>query len=211
MGETLVVGFGVTGAGAAHHLLDIGTDPADLVVVDRRPEAVEQAGALGVRGVVGDGTRRGVLVRAISRQVRHVVVAVVPDAAAVLSTMVARDLCPTAVVATAVRDSAHIVFVRRHGADHVVITSEEAGQALGDAVHGRHDEPLARGGVFPWVIDQRSVQPCEVGRSLPDCARTAVGVLRGDQRYWGVDAARLRLSAGDRIVFLRTQPLHLDS
>lgn len=213
-GQTLVIGFGVTGASAARHLLDHGTDPTDLIVVDTRAKAVEEATELGAHAVLGDGTNRHVLAQAISGDVRHVVVAVVPDDAAVLATMLARDLCPTATIATAVRSLAHITFVRRHGADHVVTTSESTGTALVHALHD-HPEPAptpsptpsampsAMPSTMPWMVDQRPVQTSEVGRALHDCAPTAVGVLRGSQRYWGTEAARLPLATGDQIVVLR--------
>jgi voltage-gated potassium channel len=198
-GQTLVIGFGITGTNAARHVLDSGTDPADLIVVDRHTTAVEQATDLGARAILGDGTDRHVLAQAVSGQIRHVIVAVVPDDAAVLTTMLARELCPAATIVTAVRDNTHVTFVRRHGADHAVTTSEAAGTALGRALNEQH-EPVTS----PWTIDQRPVQPSEIGRSLPDCIPTAVGILRGDQRHWGPEAAGLRLVEGDRIVFLRT-------
>lgn len=199
-GQTLVIGFGVTGANATSHLLDNGTDPGDLVVVDTDMQAVEQATTLGVRAILGDGTHRDVLTQAIFNDVRHVIVAVVPDEAAVLATMLARELCPAATIVTAVRENAHIVFVRRHGADHVITTSEAAGEALGHALREHH--PPA---THPWTIEQRPARPPEIGRPLRDCAPTAIGVVRADQHYWGPQAARLRLAEGDHIVVLRTR------
>lgn len=210
-GQALVIGFGVTGASAAQYLLDHDTDPTDLIVVDIHREAVERAAELGAHVVLGDGTNRHVLRQAISGHVRHVVVAVVPDDAAVLVTMLARDLCPTATIATAVRNLAHVPFVRRHGADHVVTTSESTGTAL---VHALQDQPGPASApssmpsalplTMPWTVDPRPVQATEIGHELHDCAPTAIGVLRGNQRYWGAQAARLRLTTGDQIVVLQS-------
>lgn len=207
-GQTLVIGFGVTGLNAARYLLDHGTHPADLIVVDTRREAIEEATELGAHAVLGDGTNRRVLVQATSGHIRHVVVAVVPDEAAVHATMLARGLWPIATIATAVRSLADAAFVRRHGADHVVTTSESAGIALIDALHKRSglapiSSPMPS--TMPWTIDQRPVQASEVGHELHDCAPTAVGVLRGSQRYWGADAARLRLATDDHIVVLQSR------
>lgn len=198
-GQTLVVGFGVTGANAAGHLLDDGVPPGDLVVVDRDAEAVERATALGIRTIVGDGTDRHVFARVISKHVRRVVVAVASDEAAVLTTMLARELCPFATIVTAVRENAAAAFARRH-ADYVIATSEAAGEALGHAL--REHRPAV---TQPWTIEQRSVRLPEIGRPLHDCVPTAVGVVRGDQRLWGPQAAQSRLVEGDRIVLLRTR------
>jgi voltage-gated potassium channel len=198
-GQTLVVGFGVTGANAASHLFENGADPGDLVVVDRDPEAVERATVLGVRTIVGDGTDRHVLARVISEHLRRVVVAVASDEAAVLITMLARELCPSATIVTAVRENAPAVFARRH-ADHVITTSEAAGEALGHAL--REHRPAV---THPWTIEQRPVRQSEIGRPLQDCAPTAIGVARADRRHWGSQAARLRLAEGDHIVLIRTR------
>lgn len=207
-GQTLVIGFGVTGLNAARYLLDHGTQPTDLIVIDISREAIKEAIELGAHAVLGDGTNRRVLVQAISGDIRHVVVTVVPDEAAVQATMLARDLCPTATIATAVRDLAHVTYVRRHGADHVVTTAESTGTALVHALN-EHPEPALTSSPMPsamsWTVDQRPVQASEVGRELHDCAPTAVGVLRGSRRYWGAEAARLRLARGDQIVVLQSR------
>ncbi|WP_030475069.1 NAD(P)-binding protein [Lentzea albidocapillata] len=211
-----MIGFGVTGLSAVRYLLDHGIRPADLIVVDRRREAIEEATELGAHAVLGDGTNRLVLTQATSGHVLHVVVAVVPDEAAVQATMLARGLWPTATIATAVRSLARVAFVRRHGADHVVTTSESAGTALVHALHKRSglatsSPPMPS--AMPWTVDQRPAQASEVGHELHDCVPTAVGVLRGSRRYWGAEAARLRLAADDQIVVLqsRTPTCHTET
>lgn len=207
-GQTLVIGFGVTGLNAARYLLDHGTHPADLIVVDTRREAIEEAIALGAHAVLGDGTNRRVLAQATSGHILRVVVAVVPDEAAVQATMLARDLCPIATIATAVRNLTHVKHVRRHGADHVVTTSESTGTALVHALHELPEPaptPSPLPSAMPWTVDQRPVQVAEVGHELHDCAPSAVGVLRGSRRYWGAEAARLRLARGDQIVVLQSR------
>ncbi len=76
------------------------------------------------RSVCGPGSVTGWSGRCWPRRVgerpRCVVVAVGPDATAVLVTMLARDLCPDAKVHTAVRDAEHVAPARRAGADEVV-------------------------------------------------------------------------------------------
>ena len=134
---TVVVGFGVVGAAAVRHLLHRGVAPADIVVVDLRPDAIDEAVALGTQARVGDGMERAVLADAVRGSTRCVVVAVGPDATAVLVTMLARDLCPDARVHTAVRDAEHVAHARRAGADEVVPGAEWAGRALAFALESR--------------------------------------------------------------------------
>ncbi|MGY6651462.1 NAD(P)-binding protein [Amycolatopsis sp. TRM77291] len=111
-GQTLVVGFGVTGSSAASHLLACGADAADLVVLDADADAVRSATELGARALRGDGTDRVALARVASVEVDRIVIALVPDQTAVMSTMLARELCPSAMIVTAVREDAHVPTAR---------------------------------------------------------------------------------------------------
>lgn len=201
-GQTLVVGFGVTGSSAASHLLACGADAADLVVLDADADAVRSATELGARALRGDGTDRVAFARAASVEVDRIVIALVPDHTAVMSTMLARELCPSAMIVTAVRENAHVTTARRLGADHAVVTAEAAGSALAGALHQRH-----RPARTPWAIAQRPARASEVGRELRDSDPTAVGLIRDCRRHWGTHAAGLRVAPGDQIVLLRTHTL----
>lgn len=142
-GQTVILGYGVTGAGALAHLLATGTEPAEVVVVERYPEIVERASELGVRGIVGDCSSRPVLQPVIAGLARCVIVTVQPDETAVLTTMLARDLCPNATILTALRDNEFVRYARRAGADQVVTSAVPTGRALATAIR----RPDARPGV----------------------------------------------------------------
>jgi voltage-gated potassium channel len=132
--RTVVVGFGVTGACATRFLLEVGPDPVEVVVVDRDAGLVEQARKLGAQGIVGDCTSRPILARALDGRARCVIVTARPDATAVLTIMIARDLCPEATIVTALCDAEHVAKARQAGADQVIAPSETAGRALATAV-----------------------------------------------------------------------------
>lgn len=134
--STVVVGFGVVGVSVVRLLLRDGTAPEDVVVVDVRQDAVEEATALGVRALVGNGTDRAVLTQAAAGAGR-VVVAVEEDATAVLVTMMARDLCPAAKVHTVIRDAEHTEQAKRAGADDVVTPAEWVGRLLAFVIRPR--------------------------------------------------------------------------
>jgi voltage-gated potassium channel len=127
---TVVVGLGVVGSAAIRQMLQRGLPPDDVAAVDVRPDAVEEAIALGVRGRVGNGMERAVLAPVVGEGTRCVVVAVGPDATAVLVTMLARDLCPGARVHTALREAEYVTHARRAGADEVVAGAEWTGRTL---------------------------------------------------------------------------------
>jgi len=128
--HTVVIGFGVTGTSATRFLLRTRATPGDLTVVDHRTQAIEAATALGLSGHLGDATQYATLARVVSEKTRFVIVTVSPDETAVMTMMLVRDLCPDAIVMTAVHDDENTDHARRAGANQVVTTSHWAGRAL---------------------------------------------------------------------------------
>ncbi|WP_410585488.1 NAD(P)-binding protein [Amycolatopsis sp. lyj-108] len=171
-------------------------------MLDADADAVRSATELGARALRGDGTDRFALARATSAEVDRIVIALVPDQTAVMSTMLARELCPSAMIVTAVREDAHVPTARRVGADHAVVTAEAAGGALAGALLERR-----RPSRTPWAIAQRPALASDVGRELRNSDPIAVGLIRDGRRHWGAHAAGLRVAPGDQIVLLRTHTL----
>jgi voltage-gated potassium channel len=130
----VVVGFGVVGATAARQLLESGMAPGDIAVVDNRPAALEAAVELRLRECLGDGTERELLQAMTSERTTCLIVTPGPDETAVMATLLARDLCPHAMILTAVRDGENVDHARRVGADVVIATSQWTGRALAFAL-----------------------------------------------------------------------------
>jgi len=129
-GRIVIVGFGVTGASAARQLLSDGTDPAEIVAVDLLADPLECATALGIHTQVADATERDTLAWLVSDRTRCVIVTIGPDASAIMTTMHARHLCPTATVLTAISDDEHAGHALRAGADEVITNAQWTGHAL---------------------------------------------------------------------------------
>ncbi|OLF17203.1 hypothetical protein BU204_12460 [Actinophytocola xanthii] len=132
-----MVGCGVTGLSAARQLLRCGLSTSDLVTVEVRPDVVAEAAHLELRVICGDGTQHATLGRVVTPHTRRVIVTAGPDETAVMITMLARAMSPTATVVTAVRDVDLVPFARRAGADHVLATSDWAGRALALMLDGQ--------------------------------------------------------------------------
>ncbi|MDI5976485.1 NAD(P)-binding protein [Amycolatopsis magusensis] len=202
-GHTVVIGFGSVGLGATRLLLRGGVEPGDVTVVDHHPPAIEEAAALGVRALLGDGGDRWVLRRAGTGDAASVVIAVQPDASVMLITMAVRELCgPEAVVVAAIGEHAHARFLRRCGASEVIVFAETAGGAMAAAALGRRTTPLTEAKTG-WTAQSRPVQSSEIGLRTGECGPAVVGVLRNGTWRVGPEAASLRLAAGDRVVVLR--------
>src|ERR1700741_3195447 len=109
--HTIICGFGIKGRMAAKTLIDTGTDPKSIVAIDSDPGARARATAMGIAVVSGNSSETNVLHEAGVEAAKAVVVAVNRDDSAVLTTLTARELNPTATIVAAVREeeNAHLL------------------------------------------------------------------------------------------------------
>ena len=108
--------------------------PADIVVVDENPAALERAKSAGLVTVRGSATDSEVLRLASAQHAKAIIVATNRDDSAVLVTLTARELAPKAKIIAAVREAENQHLLEQSGADSTVVTSETAGRLLGIAV-----------------------------------------------------------------------------
>ncbi len=205
--HVLVIGYGTKGRSAAQTLRDSGTEPEDIVVVDPRPDGISQAQEDGVVCIVGDGTRREVLMRGGADRARQIIVTADRDDAAVLITLTARAVNPEAFVVVAVREQENVPLVRQSGADAVVTSSESVGRLLGlssvSPALGAVLEDLLTSGEGLEVAE-REVQPDEVGHSPQKCGDQVIAVVRGDVVHRFYDPTVTQLARGDRLIVVRS-------
>ncbi|MEO5875141.1 MAG: potassium channel family protein [Streptosporangiaceae bacterium] len=204
--HTVVIGFGTKGRSAVKSLLSSGVLADRIVIVDPDPQAVAEATSLGLVGVVGDGTRSSVLRRAAVDRACEVIVAAQRDDSAVLITLTARQLNPTAGIQATVREAENAPLVRQSGADHVVTSSEAAGRLLGVAASRPHvseviEDLIVQGSGLD--LEERQVEPAEIGLSIRDLPHPALALVRdGKTLPFTHDACSL-LRAGDILVVVR--------
>lgn len=205
--HTVVVGFGTKGRSAVDSLLGGGISKEKIVVIDPSAEAVAEANALGIGGIVGDATRAEVLRRAEVASAAQVIVSAYRDDTAVLVTLTVRQLNPDAQVVVAVRESENAALLSHSGADTVITSSESVGRILGLSTVSP-----ALGSVLKDLITygegievaERALLPREEGRSPRELDDVVVGVLRGGEVYNYFDPAVSQLLRGDRVVVIRS-------
>jgi voltage-gated potassium channel len=208
-GHTVVVGFGVKGQSTVRGLLETGTKAGEIVVVDVSAENINAANAMGCAGIVGDATRQSTLERAKVADAARVVVAADRDDTAVLVTLTARRLAPTAAIVASARENNNIEVLRQSGADTVIATAESAGRMLALSL----TSPSA-GGLIADLLEpvdgleivQRDIEPAELGVEPSSLVRHGEVVLavvrqgetiRFDQGRVGV------LQRADQVVVVR--------
>jgi len=203
--QTIIVGYGIKGRSVARSLVQSGAARESIVVVDPCPEAVADANTAGLVAVVGDATRRQVLSLAQIASATRIVIAVSRDDTAVLVTLTARRLNPSATIVAAAREEDNQDLLRQSGADEVVVSSGTAGQLLAMCAQ----RPGA-GQVMVELLDhgrglhliERVVTAAEGGRSAQDIQATVIAIRRADQLFLADQPEAGRLLTGDRMILL---------
>ncbi|MBB4673897.1 potassium channel family protein [Crossiella cryophila] len=204
--HVVVIGYGTKGRSSVSALLGDGVDPGNIVVVDTDHESLEAATQQKLVTVHGSGTRSDVLRIAGVPQAKAVVVATNRDDTAVLVTLTARELAPTAQIVASVREAENVHLLRQSGADSVVVSSETAGRLLGMATTTPSIVEMFEDLLTPdagLAIAERDVEPNEIGGSPRHISDIVLGVVRGGQLY-RVDAAEAdAIEAGDRLLYVK--------
>lgn len=203
-GHIVVAGFGTSGSEAVDELIARGTPAAEIVVVDRSPEALERAESLGCAVVEADATRDKSLQAVRIGTARAMIVSAGGDDTSILITLTARHLAPDLPISIAVRNEDNELLARQAGATTVINPVSFAGLLLADSTQGLHisdyiaDLASSSGRV---KLSERVVTDEECGKPLADLALgLGVRIYRDGTPYgfWEPEAQALR--PGDCIV-----------
>lgn len=205
--HVIVCGYGTKGRAAVRTLRARGTPPEQIVVIEPHNEARAAATADGLATVAGDAALSRVLRQAQIDQAESVVVATNSDPSAVLITLTARELNPSARITAAAREEDNVHLLRQSGADSVIVTSSSAGRLLGMATYAPRvvevlEDLMSIGEGLD--IKQRPVKPGEEGSS---CAALPIGgpvvaIERAGELIRFDDPRASHVQPGDRIVYL---------
>ncbi|MEX2291465.1 MAG: potassium channel family protein [Mycobacteriales bacterium] len=206
-GHTVIVGFGTKGRAAADHLLAEGEDRSSLVVVTDDLERIEDARDRGLVAIVGDGTRDDILRAAVIDKAQRTIVAVPHDATAVLVTLTARRLNPTATIIGAVKKNENAQLMRDSGANSVMVSADSAGRRLAANLTSP-----AKGAVLEQLLDpnhglelvERLITAEEDGRQASQLDDLVVSVLRPEGALFADPRRDITLHMGDRVAVLRS-------
>ncbi|MGO1971763.1 MAG: potassium channel family protein [Propionibacteriaceae bacterium] len=205
--HVVVIGYGTKGRSAVTTLRRNEINMAQVVVIDNRLHAVNEANTNGLAAIEGDGSRREVLRRAEISKAREVMITLDRDDAAILATLTVRQLNPSAHVVVAVRESDNVSLLRQSGADSVVTSSDAVGRLLGlSAVSpnlGTVIEDLLTSGEGLEVFE-RQVTREEVGQAPSSITgERVVAVVRNKTLRRFYDPTVAKLEVGDQVVVVR--------
>lgn len=206
--HTVVVGYGTKGRSAVAAMIGDDVAPADIVVVDDNPAALERAKAANLVTVRGNGSESDVLRLASAQHAKSIIVAANRDDTAVLVTLTARELAPNATIIAAVRETDNEHLLKQSGADTTVVTSETAGRLLGIATQTPSVVEMMEDLLTPhagFAIAQRPVEPKEEGGSPRHLSDIVLGVVRGGKLMRVGDERVDALELTDKLLYIRSK------
>lgn len=207
----VVLGYGISGSQAVHELIERGTDPHCIVVLDKSPERLAEAEALGCNVMEGDSTRDETLVAVRIDKARSVLVSAGRDDTSILIVLTVRHLAPGIPISAVIRAEDNELLARQAGADNVINPVRFTGLLLAGSAQGTHiaDYMADLASISGQVqLIERPATTEEVGRPLDACGHgRALRIYRGGKAIGFWEAAARRIESGDVIVeIIPTKP-----
>ena len=201
----VVLGYGVSGYEAVEELVNRGTDPRTIVVIDPSSSRLALAESMGCNVLEGDATRDDTLRAVHVDQAKTVLVSAGRDDTTILIVLTVRHLAPNLPITAVVRAEDNELLARQAGANIVINPVHFTGLLLAGSAEGQHvsdylaDLASISGNV---QLVERTVTPPEVGRSIDQLSSGGRGlrVYRQDREigFWEPDAQKLQ--PGDIVV-----------
>ena len=204
--HTVVVGYGTKGRTAVTAMIGDGVAPADIVVVDTNQASLDRANVAGLVTVRGDANKSDVLRLAGAQHAKAIIVATSDYPTAVLVTLTARELAPSATIIASVREAENQHLLLQSGANSVVVSSETAGRLLGLATSKPTVVEMIDDLLTPhagFAIAEREVEPKEVGGSPKHLGDIVLGVVRDGKLVRVGEPEVDSLEKNDRLLYIR--------
>ena len=167
----IVAGFGTKNTRAVKELIDLGSDPEDIVVIDTNDDRLEKAKAMGCTVLKADATRDETLKAVHVDRAKLMIISAGRDDTSILICLTARHHAPDLRISVAVNAEDNEIPAKRAGADVVVNPLDFAGLLLATTHGGQHiadylADLASREGRVQLI--ERDIKPHEVGKSLKE-------------------------------------------
>ena len=136
--HVVVLGYGVSGSESVNELIERGSDPSNIVVVDPSEERLSSAEKLGVNVLAADATRDETLKAVRIHKAQTVLVSAGRDDTSILIVLTVRHLAPDVPISVVVRADDNELLARQAGANNVINPVRFTGLLLAGSAKGAH-------------------------------------------------------------------------
>lgn len=201
----VVLGYGISGAEAVHELIERGTDPSCIVVIDQARNRINAAEAAGCNVLEGDASNDDTLVDVRINEAQAVLVSAGRDDTSILIVLTVRHLAPHVPISVVIRAQDNELLARQAGANNVINPVSFTGLLLAGSAQGEHvaDYMADLASVGGRVqLRERKVSGEEVGNSIDQLASGGRGlrIYRAGKPHGFWEPEAQRLEHGDMIV-----------
>lgn len=201
----VVLGYGVSGSESVNELIQRGTDPRDIVVIDPDEENLMGAEAMGCNIMAGDATRDDTLKAVRISEAQTILVSAGRDDTSILIVLTVRHLAPSVPISVVVRADDNEFLARQAGANNVINPVRFTGLLLAGSAKGAHiaDYLADLASVSGRVqLVEREVLPEECGFPINELKSGGRGlrVYRDGKALGFWEAECQNLQAGDIVV-----------
>lgn len=134
----VVLGYGISGSEAVAELIDRGTDPHCIVVIDPSEERLAMAEALGCNVMAADAARDETLKAVRIDKAQNVLISAGRDDSTILITLTVRALAPHVPISVVVRANDNESLALQAGANNVINPVRFTGLLLAGSAKGEH-------------------------------------------------------------------------
>ena len=134
----VVLGYGVSGSESVNELIERGTEPSDIVVIDPSEERLAEAEKLGCNIMAADASRDDTLKAVRIAQSKNVLVSAGRDDTSILIVLTVRHLAPNVPISVVVRADDNEFLARQAGANNVINPVRFTGLLLAGSAKGAH-------------------------------------------------------------------------
>ena len=134
----VVLGYGISGSESVGELIERGTDPTCIVVIDPSEERLAEAEALGCNTMAADATRDETLKAVRISEASNILVSAGRDDTSILIVLTVRALAPKVPISVVVRADDNESLARQAGANNVINPVRFTGLLLAGSAKGAH-------------------------------------------------------------------------
>ncbi|MBX7535459.1 potassium channel family protein [Qipengyuania flava] len=134
----IVLGYGISGSESVTELIERGTDPSTIVVIDPSEERLHAAESLGCNVMAADATRDETLKAVRISEAQNVLISAGRDDTTILITLTVRALAPRVPISVVVRAADNESLARQAGANNVINPVRFTGLLLAGSAKGEH-------------------------------------------------------------------------